>query len=100
VVPGFSLHDELALFVQAGLTPMEALQTATSNPARYLGTEQTMGSVAPGKIADLVMLDGDPVADIHATTKIAAVVLDGRYLTRQDLDHILDHVAQVSQTIH
>jgi hypothetical protein len=100
VVPGFSLHDELALFVQAGLTTMEALQTATSNPARYLGTERTMGSIAPGKVADLVMLDRDPVADIHATTKIAAVVLDGRYLTRQALDHILDHVAQVSQTIH
>jgi imidazolonepropionase-like amidohydrolase len=56
---------------------MEALQTATSNPARYLGTERTMGSIAPGKVADLVMLDSDPVADIHATTKIAAVVLDG-----------------------
>ena len=100
VVPGFSLHDELALFVQAGLTPMEALQTATSNPARYLGTEQTMGSISPGKIADLVLLDSDPVADIHATRKIAAVVLDGRYLSRADLDHILDHVAEVSQTIH
>jgi hypothetical protein len=99
VVPGFSLHDELALFVQAGLTPMESLQTATSNPARYLGTEHTMGSIAPGKVADLVLLDSDPVADINASRKIAAVVLDGRYLSRADLDHILDHVAKVSQTI-
>jgi Amidohydrolase family len=99
VVPGFSLHDELALFVQAGMTPMEALQTATSNPARYLGTERTMGSIAPGKVADLVLLNSDPVADIHATKKIAAVVLDGRYLSRADLDHVLEHVAEVSQTI-
>src|SRR4030095_4355756 len=57
--PGFSLHDELALLVSAGLTPMEALQTATLNPARFLGTEKELGTVEKGKIADLVLLDAD-----------------------------------------
>jgi imidazolonepropionase-like amidohydrolase len=89
VVPGFSLHEELELFVQAGLTPMEALQTATSNPARFLGMEATMGSVAPGKIADLVLLNADPTVDIHNARKIESVVLAGKYFSRNDLDRLL-----------
>ena len=92
VVPGFSLHEEMELFVQAGLTPMEALQTATSNPARFLGREATMGSVAPGKLADLVLLDADPTVDIHNARKIESVVLAGRYFSRNDLDHLLSQV--------
>ena len=77
-VPGFSLHDELALLVQAGLTPMEALQAATLNPARFLGREHDFGTVAAGKIADLVLLDANPLEDISNTRKIAAVVYGGK----------------------
>src|SRR6266436_7350763 len=65
IMPGFSLHDELANFVEAGFTPMESLQTATSNPAKFLGMENTLGSIEPGKIADLVLLHANPLEDIQ-----------------------------------
>ena len=89
VYPGFSLHDELALFVQAGLTPAEALQTATTNPARFLGLEASVGSIAAGKRADLVLLDADPLADIANTKKIRAVIVRGKLLDRAALDQLL-----------
>jgi imidazolonepropionase-like amidohydrolase len=79
-MPGFGLQDELALLVQAGLSPAEALRTATLNPARFLGREADMG-----KIADLVLLDGNPLADIHNTTRINAVVSNGRLTGRAAL---------------
>jgi len=71
--PGLDLQDELAVFVQAGLSPMEALQTATYNPAKCLGKLDSMGTIEQGKIADLVLLDADPLQDIRNTQKIAAV---------------------------
>lgn len=86
---GFSLHDELALLVRAGLTPSEALQTATINPVRFLEMEKDLGSVEPHKIGDLVLLDGDPLIDIHNTTRISGVFLSGRYLDRAALDTLL-----------
>jgi imidazolonepropionase-like amidohydrolase len=89
VMPGFSLHDELANFVEAGFTPMEALQTATSNPAKFLGTEANAGSVEPGKIADLVLLRGNPIEDIQNTRKIELVVAAGRLFDRAALDQLL-----------
>ena len=92
IMPGFSLHDELANFVEAGFTPMEALQTATSNPAKFLGREATMGSVEPGKIADLVLLSANPLDDIHNTSKIAAVIAHGRLFDRTALNHLLTNV--------
>jgi hypothetical protein len=89
VYAGFSLHDELALLVQAGLTPMESLQTATINPARFLGMEKDLGNIEKGKLANLVLLDADPAADVHNTTKISAVFLAGKELDRMALDEIL-----------
>ena len=86
---GFSLHDELAQLVQAGLTPMESLQTATINPARFLGLEKDLGSVEEGKIANLVLLDADPLADIHNTTRISEVFLAGKEFDRPALDQML-----------
>jgi imidazolonepropionase-like amidohydrolase len=75
---GSPLHEELALLVEAGLTPMEALQTATRNPAEYLGTLGTEGTVELGKAADLVLLDADPLSDIRNTRRIHAVIVRGR----------------------
>ncbi|MBV8052825.1 MAG: amidohydrolase family protein, partial [Acidobacteriaceae bacterium] len=92
IFPGFSLHEELAIFVQAGFTPMEALQTATRNPAEFLGRLSEMGTVEEGKVADLVLLDANPLDDIHNTRKIHAVVLAGRYFSRGDLDEMLHQV--------
>jgi imidazolonepropionase-like amidohydrolase len=87
--PGFSLHEELARLVHAGLTPMEALQAATINPARYLGKDREMGSIRPGKLADLVLLDADPLEDIHNTARIRAVFANGRMYDRSALDKFL-----------
>lgn len=78
VFPGSSLHDELELLVKAGLTPLQALQTATLRPAEYLGMAGRLGTIAPGKLADLVLLSADPLADINNTRRIEAVVLNGR----------------------
>ena len=77
VFPGISLHEELALLVTAGLTPAEALRAATQHPAEVLGRLDRAGSIAPGKDADLVLLDGDPLADIRNTRRISAVILKG-----------------------
>ncbi len=95
-VPGFSLHDELAVLVEAGLTPLQALQAATLAPARLLNKADDFGSVETGKIADLVLLDGNPLDDIRNTQRIAAVVLDGKLLRRADLDALLREGEQIA----
>jgi FtsP/CotA-like multicopper oxidase with cupredoxin domain/imidazolonepropionase-like amidohydrolase len=89
-VPGFSLHEELALLVEAGLTPAEALRAATVSAARYANMADSLGTVARGKVADLVLLDADPLLDIGNAASIRAVVLNGRYLGRPTLDSLLE----------
>ena len=89
IMPGFSLHDELANFVEAGFTPMESLQTATSNPAKFLGMEASFGSIEPGKIADVVLLSANPLDDIRNIEKINVVIANGRLFDRAALDQIL-----------
>ena len=93
---GSSLHEELALFVKAGLTPMEALRTATVNPARFLKAEDSLGTIERGKLADLVLLDANPLDDIRNTTRIRAVVLNGRYMDRDALDALLEEAKQAA----
>jgi imidazolonepropionase-like amidohydrolase len=97
VFPGFSLHEELQRFVAAGFTPMEALQTATLNPAKFLGMDDRLGTVEKGKLADLVLLDANPLDDIRNTQKIAAVIVNGRYLSRADLDKMLANVEKAAK---
>ncbi len=89
VMPGFSLHDELQLLVKSGLTPLEALQTATIRPAEYFHITGAAGTIAKGKFADFVLLNADPLEDIANTQKIDSVVAGGRYFTRGDLDKML-----------
>jgi hypothetical protein len=89
VIAGFSLHDELALLVSAGLTPMEALQSATLRPAEFFGELKSSGTIAKGKSANLILLDANPLDDIKNTTRIRAVVQNGRYLSRKELDGML-----------
>lgn len=93
LIPGFSLHDELELLVSvAGMTPPEALRAATLTPARVLGRADSLGTVEAGRLADLVLLDADPLADIRNTRRIHAVVADGRLLDRAALDALLAEV--------
>ena len=78
VVPGFSLHHELEALFDAGLSPLQTLQAATIQPARYFGIDATHGSVAKGKVADLVLLDADPIENIRNTRRISAVIVGGK----------------------
>jgi len=87
--PGFSLHDELALLVESGLAPLAALQSATLRPAEFLGRSGELGAIEAGKRADLVLLSGDPLADIQNTTRIEAVWYKGTYFDRAGLDRLL-----------
>jgi imidazolonepropionase-like amidohydrolase len=96
VMPGFSLHDELANFVEAGFTPMEALQTATSNPAEFFGWKDS-GAVAAGDRADLVLLTANPVENIRNTQKISAVVANGRFFDRMALDRLLEQAGTAAK---
>jgi len=95
-IPGFSLHDELSMLVKAGLNPLQALQTATLNPAIVLNRTQDFGSIEAGKIADLVLLDANPLENIDNTGRISAVVLKGRLLRRSDLDKLLQDAQQLA----
>jgi imidazolonepropionase-like amidohydrolase len=89
IYPGFSLHDDLAMFVSAGFTPMEALQTATRNPAEFLGMLDSLGTIEKGKFADLILLEANPLEDINNTRRINAVVVNGRYLPKETLQKML-----------
>jgi imidazolonepropionase-like amidohydrolase len=84
-LPGWSLHWEMELFVEAGISPMEALQAATRNNARVLQMERDLGTVQAGKYADLVILDDDPLEDIRNTQKIHRVIKDGIVLDPREL---------------
>ena len=95
VYPGFSLHDELGLLVEAGLTPLQSLQTATVNPAQFLGIKD-MGTIAPGTKANLVLLDANPVEDIANTKRISAVIMRGTLYRRNQLDELLNQSAQIA----
>jgi imidazolonepropionase-like amidohydrolase len=95
VMPGFSLHDELANFVEAGFTPMEALQTATSNPAKFLGRNDS-GKIEASCVADLLLLDANPLENIRNTEKIDAVIANGRFFDRAALDQLLNNVVSAA----
>ncbi|MEX0690505.1 MAG: amidohydrolase family protein, partial [Gemmatimonadales bacterium] len=91
--PGWSLHDELGLFVESiGMSPAEALASATRVPAEWLGLADSVGTITEGKVADLVLLDGNPLVDISNTRRIAAVVLRGRLLDSDALQRLLAEV--------
>jgi predicted amidohydrolase YtcJ len=87
--PGYSLHSELEMLVRAGLSPMEALRSATMRPAEFFGLEGEMGTIAPGRLADLVLLTGNPLGDITQTRSVHAVVTKGQFLDRSELDALV-----------
>ena len=96
VPPGFGLHEEMTELVRGGLTPAAALRAATYEPARYFGALDSLGTIAPGKLADLVLLGADPLARIENTRRIAAVLTRGRVYDRPALDRLLGEVARVA----
>ena len=100
VFPGFSLHDELALLVEAGLSPAEALRTATLNPATFLNEADSLGTVEAGKRADLVLLDANPLEDIRNTRKVNAIVLNGRLSNRRGIDSLIAGAERTANSRH
>ena len=95
VFPGFSVHEELENFVKAGLPPAKALQTATLNPAIFLKATDSLGTIEKGKIADLVLLDANPLENISNTKKIYAVIANGKLLERKHLNELLNQVKEL-----
>lgn len=96
-IPGFSLHDELEHLAAAGLDEMDVLRTATTNPAEFLGRLDDFGGISAGRKADLVLLERNPLEDIRNTTSIEAVIIDGRVMSRGDLDTLLENVRAAGQ---
>ncbi len=96
-VPGFAIHDELAIYVQAGLTPAEALVTGTSNVARYLGISDERGRIASGHDADMVLLHANPLDDISNTRRIAGVMIAGNWYAEDWFASRLDDIKQRRQ---
>ena len=94
VVPGFSLHDELELLVNAGLSPEEALQSVTLLSSKWLGIDKLIGSIETGKLADLVLLDENPLSNIKNTRKIAGVFINGNWLDKTKLNAMLADLAK------
>jgi imidazolonepropionase-like amidohydrolase len=88
VIPGISLHLELLRFVAAGFTPLEALQTATLNPAKFYGKTNDFGTVEQGRIADLVLLRENPLTNIANTWTVTAVIADGTYISQKQLNEM------------
>jgi imidazolonepropionase-like amidohydrolase len=93
VVPGYAMHDELAALTRAGMSNRQALEATTRLPCEWLGVLADRGTVEIGKRADLLLLDGDPLADIANTRRISAVIFDGRYLPSEMLDAWLETLA-------
>jgi len=91
--PGFSMHDELEIYVQAGMTPLQALQTATINPSKVMNNDR-IGAIEKGKLASLVLLNNNPLEDINAIRDIESVVLRGKVYDRIALDEMLDHTKE------
>jgi hypothetical protein len=87
--PGFSLHDELALYVECGMTPIEALRTATIIPAKFLKMSDSLGTIKTGKLADLVLLEANPLEDIKNTNKVNIVISNGKLYDKSYIDSIL-----------
>src|SRR5260370_37703881 len=90
VVPGFAVHDEIQFFVNAGLTPYEAISAATANVGKFLSKPKTVGVVAPGAQADLILLKDNPLEDVKNLSRPAGVMYHGKWLPQEELQRGLD----------
>src|SRR5207247_135775 len=94
ITPGSSLHHELELLTQSGLTPYEAIRAATIVPASFLGKEKEFGTITPGKRADLLLIDGNPLDDVTRLRQPIGVMTRGRWYTREQLQQMLAMLAR------
>ncbi len=95
IYPGFALHDELEIYVEGGLTPLEALRTSVVNGPEYFGLSEKYGSVSEGKVADLLILNSNPIKDIRATEDIDQLIKKTKVYDRIQLDKMLKDVKNI-----
>ena len=93
-LPGFSVHEELALLVEAGLSPYEALEAGTSNAAEAMGKQAEFGTVEVGKRADLILLESNPLTDVRNLQERSGVMLRGRWLAEEQLQSMLAELVE------
>jgi imidazolonepropionase-like amidohydrolase len=92
-VPGFSLMREMQVMAKAGMSPYKILESGTRNPAAYLKAEKDFGTVETGKVADLILLDANPLADVANMTKRSGVMVRGKWFSQSELQKMLDDIA-------
>ena len=97
IIPGYSVHEEMALWQEAGIPPVDVLRSATAVPARFFGLSERLGTVAEGKTASLVLVRANPLEDIRNARQIRGVFLRGRYISRDDLDRLLEEAKHFAQ---
>jgi imidazolonepropionase-like amidohydrolase len=100
LMAGYALHGELEELVDIGLTPFEALRTATANPFAYLGESDTAGTIEIGKQPDLLLVEANPLADVSAAAKIAGVLMRGRWISAGEIDTRLEAIAAAGSAPH
>jgi hypothetical protein len=97
VVPGYSVHEEMAILQQAGIAPADVLRSATIVPAQFMGLDKRLGTIAEGKTASMVLVSANPLDDVRNTEKIQGVFLRGRYYGRADLNRLLEEAKGMAQ---
>jgi imidazolonepropionase-like amidohydrolase len=97
LIPGYSVHEEMAIWQEAGIPPVDVLRSATIVPARFMGLGKRLGTIAEGKTASMVLVKANPLEDIRNAEKIEGVFLRGRYFSRNDLDRLLDEAKNLAQ---
>jgi imidazolonepropionase-like amidohydrolase len=97
ILPGFSLHEEMAIWQEAGIPPADILRSATLVPVQFMGLEDRLGTIDEGKMASVVLVRGDPLEDIRNTQRVESVFLRGEYFSRADLDHLLAEAREAAQ---
>jgi len=97
LVPGASVHEEMAIWQEAGIPPADVLRGATIGPARFMGLDDRLGSISEGKTASMVLVRADPLQDVRNLRQIEGVFLRGRYFSRDDLDQLLREAREAAQ---
>jgi imidazolonepropionase-like amidohydrolase len=97
VIPGYAVHEEMALWQEAGIPPADILRSATIVPARFVGWDERLGTIAEGKVASMVLVRANPLEDVRNASKIEGVFLRGRYLDRSALDLLLEEAKGLAQ---
>jgi len=97
IIPGYSVHEEMAIWQEAGIPAADVLRGATLVPAQFMGLDDHLGSITEGKVASMVLLRANPLEDIHNAEQIEAVFLRGQYFSREDLDQLLVEAKDLAQ---